>query len=136
MLKFLNTSENEKLISLGFRHLIRFYKNEKNQKNLFDVFEMALNKFPENTGYMNDCAWYIYENKLVDKYEYGINLAEKAVKLKPEKANIWDTLAWLEYETGNIDRAIGIMKKCIEIDPERDYYQKNLEIFEKKKSEI
>jgi tetratricopeptide (TPR) repeat protein len=134
ILKFLNTSSNEKLLSLGFKQLFRFYKREKNQQKLSEAYETAFIKFPKNTDYMNDYAWYIYENKSVDKYERGIELAKKAVELKPEKANIWDTLAWLEFEQGNVDRAIEIMKKCVNMDPEREYFQQNLEIFLKKKS--
>lgn len=133
ILKFLNSSTHKELLSLGFRQLFRFYKREKNQQKLSDAYELAFIKFPQNASNMNDYAWYIYENKIVNKYKRGIELAEKAVELEPEKANIWDTLAWLEFEQGNVDKAIEIMKKCVKMDPEREYYKKNLEIFIKKK---
>ena len=69
ILEFIKTSSNKELLSLGFRQLFRFYKSEKNQQKLSAAFEMAFSNFPKNTNYMNDYAWYIYENKIVDKYD-------------------------------------------------------------------
>jgi len=130
---FLNTCQNEDLLKMGFRPLIRYYKNEKMQEKLMNAYDLVFTKLPENADYMNDYAWYVYENKLQDKYKHGIELAKKAVELRPDKANIWDTLAWLEFEMGNVDRAVEIMKKCVELEPDREYYKKNLDIILNKK---
>ena len=64
---------------------------------------------------MNEYAWSIFTYKLQDKYKYGIELAEKAVKLKPKDADIWDTLAWLYFADGNNQKAISAMKKAVKI---------------------
>ena len=79
---------------------------------------------------MNDCAWYIYLQKIKDRYEQGIELARKAVQLEPQAAHIWDTLAWLEFEDGQIDQAVEHMKKAVELAPQQEGYQENLKKLE------
>jgi hypothetical protein len=34
------------------------------------------------------------------KYDEAISMAQKAVKVKPDADNIWDTPGWLYYEKG------------------------------------
>jgi tetratricopeptide (TPR) repeat protein len=129
---FLKTTKNEKLIDIGYNNLIRYFSGEKDQIKLLEAFEAVVTELPRDAGYLNRYAWYIYENKLAEKYNRGIELARKAVELKPESAGIWDTLAWLLFETGKVDDAIDCMKKAIELDPNTKYYQENLEKMEQR----
>ena len=122
---------NRKAAKAGYYNLARYYKNVKNTDKLIETYEEAVKKIPNNAGLMNGYAWSIYENKLKTKYNRGIELALKAIKIEPEAANIWDTLGWLYYETGDRKQAIKFMKKAIELEPEREYYKKNLKKFEK-----
>ena len=129
--EFLKTTKNEKLLDLCYSNLIRYYKGEKDQEKVVETYEAIVTILPTDAGYLNQYAWYIYENKLSELYNRGIELAREAVKNRPESAGIWDTLSWLLYAKGDIEEAIQYMKKAIELDPESKYYQDNLNKMEK-----
>lgn len=59
-----------------------------------------------------------------------IELAQKAAELEPKEARIWNTLAWLFFEKGELQKAIKAMNKAVELDPEREEFKKNLKKFE------
>ena len=118
----------------GYRNIIRFYKNEKKTDEVIKIYETVITKHPENTHQLNSYAWYIYENKISKKYERGIELAVKAVQLKPDGSGIWDTLAWLYFENGNIDKAVESINKAIELKPDEKYYRESLEKIKQGKS--
>jgi tetratricopeptide (TPR) repeat protein len=60
----------------------------------------------------------------------ALPLAEKAVSLEPTLPGFRDTLAELLFQRGKKDEAITQMKKCLELDPKREYYRKQLKRFE------
>ncbi len=118
LIAFLNKSKNEEYLYLGYHHLIRFYRNEKDTIQYFKTLEEALKKIKDNPDLLNEYAWSIFTCKLQDKYKYGIELAERAVQLRPEAADIWATLAWLYFVDGNNQKAMSAMKKAVEINSE------------------
>ena len=124
LITFLNKSQREEFLKSGYNQLSRFYRNEKDTIQYFKTLDRALKKIKDNTQLMNEYAWAIFTCKLQDKYKYGIELAEKAVELEPEAANIWDTLAWLYYADGDHQKAISAMKKAVEINSK---YHENLQ---------
>lgn len=132
--KFMAGEPGENYLLPGYENILNYYRREKNNEKRIQTYEIAISKIPENTNLMNGYAWFIYENKLTDKYDRGIALAKKAVELKPEAARIWDTLAWLQFEKGNHQQAITAMKKAVEIEPGNKSFKKNLEKIEKGKS--
>ena len=69
---------------------------------------------------MNGYAWAVFTCKLADKYQYAIEMAEKAVELEPEAAAIWDTLAWLYYAAGYHQKAVAAMEKAVAFNPGYD----------------
>ncbi len=133
LIGWLDQSTNNIHLERGFNSLIRFYQRKEMQDKLLGIYEQAVRRLPENTDFMNGYAWYIYEQKLKDRYSRGIELAQQAVKLKPGAANIWDTLAWLEFENGQIDQAIADMKKATELAPQQEGYLENLKKLEQAK---
>ncbi len=119
----------------GYYTLFQYYDTVKNNDKLFATYEEAIDKFPDNTGMMNGFAWAVYELKLTDKYDRGIELARKAVEIDPKAAHIWDTLGWLYHENGDLDKAIVAMKKAVSLDPDQKTYKQALEKFGKKANE-
>jgi tetratricopeptide (TPR) repeat protein len=75
---------------------------------------------------MNGFAWHIYENKIGSRYQDALDIAKKAVRIEPDGAHIWDTLAWLEFELGMQDSAIAHMRKAATLEPDNEYFVKNL----------
>jgi tetratricopeptide (TPR) repeat protein len=139
----LNTTDNDRPLILwldqaadksnlerGYNSLIRFYRRKEMQDKLLGIYEQVVKRLPENADFMNGYAWHIYEQKLSDRYERGIELAQQAVRLKPGAANIWDTLAWLEFENGLADRAVEHMKKAVDLAPQQQGYRDNLKKLE------
>ncbi len=116
LITFLKKTKNEIYLELGYSHLIQFYRNEKDTTKYFETLEEALEKMQDNTNLMNEYAWSVFKGKLKEKYKRGIELAEKAVQLKPDAGDIWDTLAWLYFVEGENDKAIVAMKKAVKLD--------------------
>jgi len=130
LIDWLKQSTNKAHLERGYNSLIRFYRRKEMQDKLLAAYEQVVRRLPENADFMNDCAWYIYLQKIKDRYEQGIELARKAVQLEPQAAHIWDTLAWLEFEDGQIDQAVEHMKKAVELAPQQEGYQENLKKLE------
>jgi tetratricopeptide (TPR) repeat protein len=124
LITFLNKSQQKEFLKSGYNQLILFYRNEKDTIQYFKTLDQALKKLKDNTHLMNEYAWAIFTCKLQAKYKYGIELAEEAVKLEPDAADIWDTLAWLYYADGDHQKAISAMKKAAEINSD---YHENLQ---------
>ena len=136
--EILDTATDPAVLKRGFNVLIHYHSRNNNQEAVLNAYEKAFTKLEENAGFLNGYGWYIYENRIKAKYGHAIKLTKRALELEPEAESIWDTLSWLEFEYGNIDKAIEHMERCIELDPETKYYQDNLkkmkETREKEKS--
>lgn len=125
--EFIKNCTSDELLRKSFSELIRFFENKKDVENTLRIYDSYLNHFKNDTGIMNGYAWYIYEERLTDKYDFGIEIAKKAVSLEPDAAHIWDTLAWLQFESAQMDDAIKSMEKAVELEPSEDSFKKSLE---------
>jgi hypothetical protein len=56
----------------------------------------------------------------------GLEHARQAVKQAPENAHYRDTLAETLFQSGRRDEAVAEMKQCIQLDPVRPYYRRQL----------
>jgi tetratricopeptide (TPR) repeat protein len=52
--------------------------------------------------------------------------SQKAVELEPKAAGYLDTLAEIHFRKGNREKAVELMKKCIEFEPANSYFKKQL----------
>ena len=125
--KYLESETDMERLRIGYLSLARVYEGKDDVPNALRVYETALEKFPDDAGIMNACAWFIYEQKAQEHFAWGIELAEKAVQLEPKEASIWDTLAWLLHSDGKYEKAIEAMTKCAELEPDVEYFQQSLE---------
>jgi tetratricopeptide (TPR) repeat protein len=115
---------------IAYWRLLNFYHAKKDTVQYLKILERAVTYMPNDAGYLNRYAWVIYETRQKEKYPYAIQMAEKALKMNPDAAYIWDTLGWLYFAAGIRDNAIDAMKKAITLDPQKKDYRKNLKIFE------
>jgi len=132
LINLLRGNQDAEQLRKGYDTLIRFYKNKAFKEKVLAAYDSVIAKLPEDTGFLNGYAWYVYEQKIAGRYEHAIACAEHALTIEPDKAYIWDTLAWLEYETGQTEKAIAHMEKARTLDPDRQYYSDNLEKMQKK----
>lgn len=85
--------------------------------------EAGLVSAPNSPVMLNNLAW-IYQ-QLNDSRALGV--AERAYKLAPGDANILDTYGWILAESGQNDRAIPILEKALEKQPDNEEIKKHLE---------
>lgn len=115
------------IIRLGFNSLIRYYRNKKDTLQVVQTYENMLERIPSDASSLNDYAWYIYQQRIEEKYQSGIDATKKALELRPDAANIWDTLAWLLYEKGDKNEAVTAMEKAVSLaGRNKEDYQANL----------
>lgn len=87
-----------------------------------------LKEYPESAGLHNSLAW--LAGCCRRDLEDGLGHAEKAVKLEPTLAGHRDTLAEVLFQLGKKEEAVSHIKKCIEMEPKREYYKKQLKRYE------
>lgn len=85
---------------------------------------------------LNSFAWWCFENSI--NLEEAKNLALRGVDLSVEdgdKANILDTAAEICSAMDDCEEAVEIMRRAVELNPEREYYQRQLARFEEELKE-
>lgn len=125
-LDFLHTGKSKSLLSKGFISIINHYISKKEKEKCLALCEDAVVKLNDDPDIFNRYAWAIYSFNIKNRFKEGVEYTQKAISLNPNKANYYDTQAWLYYKDGNTDKAIESMNKAIEINPHPEY-KKNLE---------
>jgi tetratricopeptide (TPR) repeat protein len=97
-------------------------------QSVFEVEEEICRDFPKSAHHHNAAAWLGATCRR--ELDRSSAHAEEAVRLAPENPSYLDTLAELHFQRGAADKAIALMKKCLEIAPKRRYYQEQMKRFE------
>jgi tetratricopeptide (TPR) repeat protein len=85
----------------------------------------------EDSEGLNSFAWWCFEHEV--NLEEAEALARKGAELAEEaaaKAMILDTVAEIVNLRGDRDEAIALMKQAVELDPDNEYFQKQVSRFE------
>jgi tetratricopeptide (TPR) repeat protein len=90
--------------------------------------------FPAGASYLNNLAW--LSARCRRKLDEALSYSTKAVELAPENAGYLDTLAEVHYQRGEKEKAIELMKRCLELEPRRAYFQKQLQRFQTDAGEV
>lgn len=123
--------------SLADPHFYAAYGGYLIEKGSFDYAERVLLKglslFKNDPEILNTLAWlYATAPQPFRNPSKAVELAEKATRLSPESAHIWDTLAEAYYSKGLYDKALEAINKAISLNPSpKDYYLKQKEKIEK-----
>jgi uncharacterized Ntn-hydrolase superfamily protein len=103
-------------------------KGEMYLAKTYSLMRKALASEVTSPEVYNSLAW---EFALRQKYpEETLEAALKAHGLAPEDANIMDTVAEAYYAAGNYETAVEWETRALEIDPENDFFQKQLKKFQ------
>ena len=81
-----------------------------------------------DAGTLNALAWFTATHDL--HLDEALVAAERAVALSPEDSNILDTLAEVHFRRGEVQQAIAVMKRALELSPKDAYLQGQLERFQ------
>jgi uncharacterized Ntn-hydrolase superfamily protein len=103
-------------------------KGEMYLAKTYSLMRKALASEVTSPEVYNSLAW---EFALRQKYpEETLEAALKAHALAPEDANIMDTVAEAYYAAGDYKTALDWETRALEIDPENDFFQKQLKKFQ------
>ncbi len=103
-------------------------KGEKANLALDRAISLA-NKYPENANLLNGIAWELAINNF--RLDDALRLAQKATKLAPQDANIWDTLGEVYARRGNYLEAVNAEKKAVSLSGGNKEFQGKLERWQK-----
>jgi len=131
---FAQNCNNDQQKYFAYSSLAHYYDRKQDQPNALQIYEEAVNTLPDNPALMNSYAWFIFQNRVKDRYQRGIALARKAVEIEPKADSIWDTLGQLLFEAGYVDEAIEAMQQAVDLAPEDSSYRENLNHYKTAKS--
>lgn len=102
---------------------------EKIFDRVYDVYQQLCKDYPNSAWGHNSAAWMAAccRRNLDDALAH----AEKATSLSPESAGYFDTLAEVQFQRGQTAKSIELMKKCLTMEPNNTYFQKQLARFQK-----
>jgi len=88
------------------------------------IHEKVCKDYPRSATSHNTLAWLAACcRRQLEKAQVA---AERAVQLSPDSAGYLDTLAEVHFQRGNKDKAVELMKRCLELEPKSDYFRKQL----------
>lgn len=79
-----------------------------------EMVNLSLQKDSLNSAFLDTKGWILYK---LNRYQEAKYYVEKAIEVGTQSAVITDHLGDIEYKLGNIERAIELWKKALEIDP-------------------
>jgi hypothetical protein len=97
-------------------------------RRMLDLYENTCAEHPQSAWAHNSAAWLAARcRRHLDR---ALEHARKAVELAPGESSYLDTLAEVQFQRGDKETAVGLMKKCIAMRPRHDYFHKQLRRFE------
>lgn len=101
---------------------------------VWDFHSGLLKTYPGLADSLNSHAW--MSARCGHRLEEGLKASQKSVELRPRSVAYMDTLAEVNFQLGNKDKAVEIMTRCIELDRKNgrtmpDYLARQLKRFEK-----
>ncbi len=116
-------------------HVFEALHIERDPERAFELKRASMSPgWGDDVSSLNKLAWWCFENNVA--LGEGEKLARKGVELAAEdgeKANVLDTLAEVLYLKGDTQGAVEAITQAIELDPENEYWKKQLEKFSAKK---
>jgi tetratricopeptide (TPR) repeat protein len=114
--------------ALGFRERIAQYEQLADQvpdeKYRADV-NMAI------AAVNNQLAWLISNTE--GDYQYAVRCSRRSLELRPETAGYLDTLGRCYYAAGDLDQAIAVQSRAVELEPHTHQIRRQLEMFQQAK---
>jgi serine/threonine protein kinase/tetratricopeptide (TPR) repeat protein len=101
----------------AFRNRGTAYKGKRQWRNVIADWSKAVELEPDNVGYRNDLAWLLATCIDVECRDPGraVELAAKAVELKPKDGNLYNTLGVACYRAGDWNGAIEALEKSMKL---------------------
>jgi tetratricopeptide (TPR) repeat protein len=135
LIAFIAEHKDYKDVNDAYRWLAKTYQRRDEMDKAVQVYKERLQTVGKDAEFYNLFGWWVYENKVSSEYKTAITYVEEALVLKPDACYIWDTLAWLYFESGEQQKAVDASTKALSLAPERqhDAYRSALEKIKKGK---
>lgn len=118
LIAFISEHPDYKDIKLAYEFLAKSYVRRNEMDKAVEVYRDALKAIGNDPEFYNHYAWWVYENKVESEYETALRYVKTAVEAKPEAWYIWDTAAWLYFETGEEELAVEASTRALSLAPE------------------
>ena len=109
-------------------HIARLYYDHGLIRRAIDYYELALSRGGEKPLVLNNLAWAYAQERI--EIERATRLSLQAVKIEADNVVYLDTYAELLFAGGRYDRAIAVMERALQLEPESgqhfDYLQGQL----------
>lgn len=92
------------------------------------VHERVCADYPRCAASHNELAWLAARCRR--DLDNALGHARKAAELGPRQASYLDTLAEVHFQRGDRERAVELMKKCLALEPKKEFYRRQLRRFE------
>ncbi len=97
-------------------HIARLYYDHGEIRRAIDYYELALSRGGEKPLVLNNLAWAYAQERI--ELERATRLSLQAVKIEADNVVYLDTYAELLYAGGRYDRAIAVMERALQLEPE------------------
>ena len=106
---------------------VRFGTKERNVRAAA-AYRRAIELNPAAARAWNNLAWLFAKTKT--ELDEALAAARRAIEIDDGRASYQDTLAEVHYARGEMPMALRTIKRALELEPEDEYYKKQLERFE------
>jgi tetratricopeptide (TPR) repeat protein len=89
-----------------------------------DAYRAALARDPDNIAALNNLAWTLGKDGA--NLDEALALAERAYERAPRVHMVADTLGWLAFHRGDLERAATLLRQAVAADPDRPTYRYHL----------
>jgi tetratricopeptide (TPR) repeat protein len=86
---------------------------DKRNSEACKIYWTILKVNPDDVVAMNNLAWILADEK--NEYQNALVIADKAVELSPNYADLLDTRGVINYKLGNFNQAIDDLKRCVSL---------------------
>ena len=94
---------------------------------LVQYYSETIKQFPRSSLHHNNFAWVCTSSKRA--LSAALRHSLKAVGLRPNNSGYLDTLADVYFSLGDREKAIEAARRCIQINPAKIHYEKQLKRF-------
>jgi tetratricopeptide (TPR) repeat protein len=118
LIAFIAEHRDYKDIRGAYKWLAKTYQRREEMDKAVQTYREALQTFGNDPEFINEYAWWVFENRVKSEYPTAIEYAMAATQAKPDAWYIWDTLAWLHFENGERKLAVEASTKALSLAPE------------------
>jgi tetratricopeptide (TPR) repeat protein len=92
----------------------QYLESRGDTDSAIEQYEQLLKNSGDDPVILNNLAW----QYAISGQDGAIELAEEAHRLAPENGSITDTLAWILFNEGELERALSLLERAVEQSPD------------------